>query len=420
MRSSRKTRVVLPALVALLAMVSACSRSTAGPEGASPALANPPATVGDSPVTIASPIAKFLGYDQAPLTDPTAAEARFAQQDKARQDAIAACMKDQGFTYVPVATEASATSDGGLEYGTEAWVARYGFGISTLRWPQSAVGPDLIGYDDTASGFTGDDPNQDIVDGLTPPEQQAYYAALYGQSSSEPPPEASPTTSPGTTAAIAATGASPTTAGAPPTTTPALAPVGGCQGRAEGSIDDLSVKFYEQFQGELNTMYDQAQKDPRIVEADETVADCVATKGLAYAGSEEVYNQFDEQLHAVDELVGPPDAIVAPTSADAAVPGAAAGGTAVTGATPDGAADSISDPDGEGDGQGDEPIVLGPEARTKLAEVQRSEIALALAVDDCGGGYRQQRTLLQQVLADYEQQYLDANRDRIVAFKAQG
>jgi hypothetical protein len=61
---------------------------------------------------------------------------------------------------------------------------------------------------------------------------------------------------------------------------------------------------------------------------------------------------------------------------------------------------------------------LSDEARVKLADIQAEEIELAVAVNECGGGYRQQEDLYRQVQFDIETRFVEENREELEEFKA--
>ncbi len=69
------------------------------------------------------------------------------------EEVIAACMREEGFEYQPVDQSQfmmfGGPGEGELPWFSPEWVEKYGFGISTQTFPQSEVGPDLVGYDDS-------------------------------------------------------------------------------------------------------------------------------------------------------------------------------------------------------------------------------------------------------------------------------
>lgn len=134
-----------------------------------------------------------LTYDDSPLNEymsamwggnlsPEEQEAQWAEQNRLREEAIAECMTDEGFEYIPV------DSSGGIIITDEEddpwkpddrdWVAQYGYGMVNSpgmeeEMPVEEEGPV--------------DPNQEYIESLSESEMQAYYEVLYGP---EPPEEA--------------------------------------------------------------------------------------------------------------------------------------------------------------------------------------------------------------------------------------
>ncbi|MFD7921751.1 hypothetical protein ACFV3R_21300 [Streptomyces sp. NPDC059740] len=94
------------------------------------------------------------------------------------ENAIAACMKKQGFTYTPVAPEdpaASWTTDGADYALTKKYRQKYGFGVyAGIVYPHDA------GASGRAAGQADadDTPNADYVDTLTPGQKAAWNKAL--------------------------------------------------------------------------------------------------------------------------------------------------------------------------------------------------------------------------------------------------
>ncbi|GGQ38440.1 hypothetical protein GCM10010266_72180 [Streptomyces griseomycini] len=94
------------------------------------------------------------------------------------ENAIAACMKKQGFTYTPVAPEDPAASwtTYGADYAlTKKYRQKYGSGIYA-----GIVYPDDAGASGSAADRQDSDrtPNADYVDTLTPEQKAAYSEAL--------------------------------------------------------------------------------------------------------------------------------------------------------------------------------------------------------------------------------------------------
>jgi hypothetical protein len=89
-------------------------------------------------------------------------------QNRATQDLVTRCMKEQGFSYVPddVAGISVTISDDEPEWGSREFAEQYGYGAIT-----SPALPD-------AEEFV--DPNADYLAGLSESERAAWELALYG------------------------------------------------------------------------------------------------------------------------------------------------------------------------------------------------------------------------------------------------
>lgn len=125
-----------------------------------------------------SPLEEYLGAGT--LSYDFDAE-EFQRQDQKKEEAIAACMKEQGFDYIPYSPDsyfqvvpsngsgAVLTSTGGDRLGEglsdEEFAKQYGYGISTNDEPPAPASVD---------------PNDAIVDALSVSGRVAYYHALYG------------------------------------------------------------------------------------------------------------------------------------------------------------------------------------------------------------------------------------------------
>ncbi|MGI5140905.1 hypothetical protein [Streptomyces sp. CA-106110] len=96
------------------------------------------------------------------------------------ENAIAACMKKQGFTYTPVAPEdpaASWATDGADYKLTKKYRQKYGFGIyAGLVYPNDPQAPGSKASQENST----DTPNADYVARLTSEQKAAYDKALGG------------------------------------------------------------------------------------------------------------------------------------------------------------------------------------------------------------------------------------------------
>lgn len=104
--------------------------------------------------------------------------AEWSNEDVTRQltrleEAIAACMAEQGFSYTPVDYSAVEIdflgSDLGVEPGTLEFAQRYGYGLTTDPWGTEEIAEEV------------QDPNVEYVAAMSAAEQEAYYTALYGE-----------------------------------------------------------------------------------------------------------------------------------------------------------------------------------------------------------------------------------------------
>jgi hypothetical protein len=325
-----------------------------------------------------SPISEFLGFDDS--GNPEANEARFIEEERARQEVIAECMREQGFEYSPVDPDqfVSFEEPGGLEWGSDEWVAKYGFGISTQRWSQDEVGPDLVGHEYDDQGEQFEDPNQDYVESLSDSEREAYYAALSGD----------PENFPAIDETLSEEEIEAQTEGFEWEPS-------GCEGEAyDETGSGTANEFYQEYGDELDTMYERMQNDPRIVEAEQALSDCVADKGYDYTDMESVYETFEADLAEVDSGVTYPGQDL----------------------TED---DYSSMSEAELQDLFSEGVTFSDEALAKLAEIQEQEIAMAVAVNECGGGFQNLQELFGEVVAEYEQEFLDEHEGELDEFRAE-
>ena len=104
--------------------------------------------------------------------------AEWSNEDVTRQltrmeEAIAACMAEQGFSYTPIDYSTVGVdflgSDLGVEPGTLEFAQRYGYGLTTDPWGASEVAGEVV------------DPNAEYVAAMSEAEREAYLAALYGE-----------------------------------------------------------------------------------------------------------------------------------------------------------------------------------------------------------------------------------------------
>lgn len=367
----RKAVIVAAAFALTLA---ACGTSS-GSDGSGGASADGPESLED--IEYKSPIADFLGFDSNLDFSSDEFQAQLAEEEAKAQEAIGACMRAQGFEYTPEA-QGQFGGFGGedeLAYFSKEWTEKYGFGVSTQRFSQSEVGPDLVGYND--EGFKGSgggyvDPNEDYVKSLSKAEQNAFYEALYGK---EPdiPEGASQDESEELFQDFVPTG---------------------CQAEAygdDGFFGGPSQGFYEEFGQALEDLNERVEADSRVTAHREEVSACLAKDGLEFTTMENLHQDFKQQMGSIGGVPGDPFE-----------------GTGL-------------DPEQMTDEEIDQFFQnlrsLSPEDKTKLAEIQADEIELAKAVIGCGGGPLNDQVVLGDIRVEYEQEFLDANADRLGEFK---
>lgn len=334
-----------------------------------------------------SPIADFLGVD---YTDNEAMEEEFAAMEAEAEIATAQCMQALGFEYIPRDTSADGAFFGGpgeQDWFSDEWVDIYGFGISTQYFPQSMVGPNLVGFPDEdfgpGPGEGPTDPNEAYVASLSDGARDAYYAALYGDA---------PTFDPSMT--------DEEMNAAMQDFVPA-----GCANEAReamynnGPGDGNEQAFYEAFGDQLDQLYERAQADPRVVEFRAAVSACVAEAGLSYedGGMEALYQMFEADLSGIG-----------------------------TGQFGDPFAGTGLNPDDMSQEELDEffadlgPPRLSVEDQSALAQIQARELKLARAVVDCGGGPLNEEFFLSDIRVEYEQRFLDENAGELDQFRNDG
>ncbi|WP_368496153.1 hypothetical protein [Herbiconiux sp. A18JL235] len=232
MPSSRRQQFlvgILPLLAAGAALLSGCA---GGPPDAAPRPTE-------------GPLERYFsllggGDDQAAMDE----------RERGVQDAVAACMKVQGFEYVPDTSSVTMYSDSSLdvEWGSAEFAERYGYGVST----------DPFGMNGQATGTEEHtDPNADYVDSLSETMRAAYEEALWGAGSADPGADYDWTTA-------------------------------GCFGAAQHDAESDRAYWddpdYKALEEEMNSLDAQANADPAVVSALAEWTECMAAAG--YPGLE--------------------------------------------------------------------------------------------------------------------------------------
>lgn len=123
-----------------------------------------------------SPLDAFFGNTMTIGSSSPEDDAKIERELQANQDALARCMNEEGFDYVPYvipyrftwqgrgATIVSAQTPGS-SLPADQFAKQYGYGISTM---------------DDSTNKQQTNPNDAIVDAMSAAERVAYYHALYG------------------------------------------------------------------------------------------------------------------------------------------------------------------------------------------------------------------------------------------------
>jgi hypothetical protein len=261
----RSRRTVLAALVLVPALGLAACGGDSG-TAAEDDLRNP----------TNSPLAKLLGFDTSP------AEQR--AKDLEMQDVIAECMRGEGWEYTPVDWNAQNSFSDEWEEQMEdplAYGEKYGYGV-VRQYELGNDVPDTGGMED---------PNWDYVQTLSEDESEQYYASLYGQSPEITDPEEF---------------------------VPPPLEEQGCQGKAQLEVFGDSPWNNPDISAALEEMYQDMADDPRIADANEAWAACMAEIDESYewANPDEIWGYLYERLN---ELQGIDNGTFEDVSADGGV-----------------------------------------------------------------------------------------------------
>lgn len=129
----------------------------------------------DDDAAAVDPLAELFGWDAS----ESPAEQR--AQQLAVEEAVAVCMRAEGFEYNPVDYQSQYggdDTDAELYNDPDAYGEKYGYGV--VHNYEQYEEPYLLGED----GFSGDvfeDPNQEYVDSLSNSERDDYYRILHGE-----------------------------------------------------------------------------------------------------------------------------------------------------------------------------------------------------------------------------------------------
>ncbi|WP_176554722.1 hypothetical protein [Georgenia sp. 311] len=230
----------------------------------------------DSPLAVA--LGDVWGLDQ----DPEEWEREEAERQRQVEEAVAACMAEEGFEYTPAVYDggSSVVIDEDDDWGSEEWTAQYGYGITTDPWlDEQPVEPEEEWVD----------PNQEYVEAMSPSEQDAYYEALHGAPMLEedwvegdPEPEYDWEDA-------------------------------GCYGSAQHTVyeeSDPAMQMWEdpaftEFFAATEKVWEDAARDPRTIAVNLEWAECMEAAGITGMTSpdlaqEAIYTEYDRLMEKAD------------------------------------------------------------------------------------------------------------------------
>jgi len=213
----------------------------------------PPAT--EDAVDQSNPIAEVLGYEPS-----SQGHAEFvASTDREKERLISECMQEHGFEYQPFSIQADTWSplgDHAVDLPPNEYKTRYGYGLAT------GLETALLADDGDSPMSPGPpDPNLEYYESLTEAGQQAYLQALEGEAGN-----------------------------------------GGCFEEATRLADRTAI-FVDRFGDELASMYQQAEADTRVIEADERWRQCMADAGYNFEHENDAFDYVLEKLAPVNSAI---------------------------------------------------------------------------------------------------------------------
>ena len=236
--------VVVGAVLAL----SGCGGDDGG--GGATTTAATAGTAGSSGTQAVGTVEDQLGFDEAGI---------LARQSRV-EAAIAQCMKNEGFDYIPIDPFAQrAAIVGSTRLSDEDFLNQFGYGISTL-WGR---------------GNPQGDPNQRLRATLGPADRRAYDRALWGENKGATFSEA--------------------------VDSGRFDRLGGCTRKATEAVFG-GAQVLTQLQGKLDELDDRILEDRRMIKAVERWSECMAAAGYRYDDPDEIDSDLFRRMEAI---VGP-------------------------------------------------------------------------------------------------------------------
>jgi len=240
--------LVVTGLLAGVLLISGCGKDgTPSASGSSPAAQDK------------SPLSEYMGSDFTGSggggfriaiggNDQQPTEEQLANRRKV-EDAIASCMKDQGFRYIPVPPEANPKDKfaEAFRLPPDKFAEQYGYGISTIDFSEA----------------DSEDPNTEIRNALSDRAKAAYDKALNGQPQQQ-----------SSDAGTKVVGGGPG--------------IGGCRAKAidqvygagtaakKGQTGAQEMRRFDSLFRDLEALRKRITDDPKVVEAARAWSDCMA------------------------------------------------------------------------------------------------------------------------------------------------
>ncbi|MEN8041956.1 MAG: hypothetical protein ABFR95_10685 [Actinomycetota bacterium] len=285
--------------------------------------------------------------------DEEDAEQQFQEQERLAQEAIAKCMADEGFEYIPYVQNQDFGGFSGPD-SQEEFVAQYGFGVSTMLLEEQQFSEE--DYEEERAK----DPNNAIAEALSESEREAYYAALHG-----PPPEIDHESMTEEEIQEFYESYQPT----------------GCYNSAYEDLynNEAQMAFQEQFGSALEDMYRGLENDPRLQEMESNWSACMAESGYEFKDENDAHIFLLRRLEEVGAIN-----------------------------------DLDIDPDGMGYGYGSSEIVPGGPVEAAVNEIASEEIAMAKVSFAC---YGDREKIWREVYEGAEQRFIQEHLAELEQFK---
>ena len=330
-------------------------------------------------------VAAFFGFDP---NDPDASAAQFARLNMRQQDLVAACMRNQGFEYVPAVPPIGAQD---FVFDEEEYAREQGFGIS-IEWR---------GGDSILEQWVN--PNQAIEEGLSASERNAYQEALYGTPTGlefgSIPSSGLESGDDDSASAEEFASAEELEASEVESELEESLWGGGCMGEASQEVYGKVDEVYSELEPMFTELQERVESDPRVVEASQEWTTCMADRGYDFQTVEELWDRgLDEIRTRHNELVGRSYPFEGWTEEEIEAFWETSSPEAIEDFYEQHESGARQDVDQEA-----------------LAALQQEERDLAVANYECG---EKEREITQEVSQELESQFISENRDALEQARA--